>query len=228
MTEKQSSTVGEQSKRAAVFVGRFQPPTAGHYAMMDTMKKFIRDNPKLQLEAVPLVVVIEGKETSKDKKRNPLTGDERVNFMMGSGKADGVKFLKAGSAYDAFEACRKCGYEPIAVAAGQDRGENYLSMLDKYFKTVDGEPIEHELIELPRTMTEAEKKTVDQTAQLDDLLRYMDDDLPVHMISASLARHAVTKDERMKFATIVGLKKKPKLANLMFDKIKTAMMGNTE
>ena len=212
-------TVGQQNRRAAVIVGRFNPPTIGHYSVIQVVKKVVLQQ---KLDAVPFVVVIEGKETSKDKSRNPLTADERISFMKGSGKADGVKFLKATSAFAAFEEVRKAGFEPIAIAAGSDRGQNYLEMLDKYFKTKDGEYIEHHLIELPRTANEATEK-IDKAAALEDVLRYTDGDLPISMVSASLARLAVKKGERGKFAIIVGLTDKPDLATMMFNKIRTAI-----
>jgi hypothetical protein len=221
--EKQPQSVGQQAKRAAVMVGRFNPPTIGHYAVVNTVKKFITANPELKLDTVPIVVVIEGKETSKDKNRNPLTADERISFMKGSGRADGVRFLKAGSAFAAFEEVRKAGYEPIAVAAGADRGSNYLSMLDKYYKTQDGATIKHQLIELPRAGANESKEKLDKEAALADILKYTDADIPVTMVSASLARLAVLHGEREKFAIIVGLTDKPDLANMMFNKIKAAM-----
>lgn len=216
--------MSEMMKRAAVIVGRFQPPTIGHYSIVNTVKKFIRDNPDLDLDAVPILVVVDGKETSKDLARNPLSADERISFMKASGKADGVRFLKAGSAYDAFEQVRKAGFEPIAIAAGSDRGKNYLEMLNKYFKTAAGKPIKHRLIELPRTDgSETTNEAVDKDAGLVDILKYTDTDIPISMVSASLARLAVQHDEREKFAIIVGLTDKPELANKMFDKIKAAM-----
>jgi hypothetical protein len=223
--QEQSKTVGQQQKRAAVIVGRFNPPTIGHYAVVDTVKKYITANPEMKLDVLPIVVVVEGKETSKDKLRNPLTAEERISFMKGSGKADGVRFLKAGSAFAAFEEVRKAGFEPIAVAAGADRGKNYLEMLNKYYKTTDDQPIKHVLIELPREETNEEEspEKIDKDAALEDILRYTDAEIPVTMVSASLARLAVKKGEREKFAIIVGLTKKPELANMMFDKIKAAM-----
>ena len=221
---EETRVVGQQPKRAAVIVGRFNPPTIGHYAVMAAVKKYIKNHPELKLEAVPIVVVVEGEKTSKDKKRNPLSGDDRIAFMGASGKADGIKFLKAGSAMDAFHAVRRAGFEPIAVAGGSDRADNYLQMLDKYFKTDSGKPIKHVVIELPRAGSgEATNEAIDKDAGLADILKYTDKDLPVSMVSASLARLAVTKGERQKFAIIVGLSDKPDLANKMFDKIKAAM-----
>jgi hypothetical protein len=216
-------TVGEQKRRAAVIVGRYSPPTIGHYAIINKVKKFIRENPELKLSVVPIIVVVEGKETSKDKQRNPLTAKERVAFMTGSGKAQGCRFLIAGSAFEAFEEVRKAEYEPIAVAAGSDRGGKYLEMLDKYFKTNDHEPIDHYEIELKRDSEASEAKGQDKQQALSDILQHMDDEIPTDMVSASLARHAVQKDELAKFSVIVGLKEKPKLASMMFDKIKAAL-----
>lgn len=225
------SETTQQKRRAAVIVGRFNPPTIGHYAVFDTVKKFIRDHQDLQLDAVPVVVVVEGKETSKDKSKNPLTADERIRFMTGSGRANGVKFLVAPSAFEAFQECRRNGYEPIAVAGGSDRADKYLEMLDKYFKTEDGENIDHYQITLKRVNegTEVEpKEKIDKNAGLDDILNYVDDELPVEMVSASLARRAVQRDEFDKFSIITGLKGKVALARKMFDKIKAAMASMKE
>lgn len=216
-----TTQVGIQKRRAAVVVGRFNPPTVGHYAVFDQAKQFIRENQNLRLDPIVITVVVDGIKTSEDKNRNPLTADERVAFMTGSGLANGVKFLTAKSALDAFYEVRRAGYEPIAVAAGSDRGENYLEMLDKYFKTEDDEPIDHYLIKLDRT-EETGEPGIDKDAALDDVLHYTDKDIPTHMVSASLARRAVRNDELDKFSIITGLTSKPTLAKLMFDKIKAA------
>lgn len=210
------TTVGEQKKRVAVVVGRMQPPTIGHYSVINQVKKFIASNPSLKLDTIPILVVIAGLKTGQDKSRNPLTADERISFMKGSGRADGVRFLKARSAFDAFEEVRKAGYEPIAIAAGVDRGRNYLAMLDKYYKAQDDSVIKHHLIELPRT-------GADNPAALSDILKHMDKDIPITMVSASLARLAVKQGDLEKFAIIVGLSAKIRLANIMFNKIRTAM-----
>lgn len=226
MQELFEDTVGEQPKRSAVIVGRMQPPHVGHYAVIDAVKRYILKNPKLRLDPVPIVVIVDGKETSKDKLKNPLTADERIMFMDGSGKAKGVKFLTAGSAFDAFEAVRKAGCEPIAIAAGSDRASKYLEMLDKYFRTKTNDDIKHYAIELPRDADAADTSgldKIDKLAALDDVLQYMGDDLPVKMISGSLARRAVQKGALGKFAVITGLSEQPKLAKLMYSKIKASM-----
>lgn len=217
-------SVGEQAKRACVIVGRFNPPHIGHYAVINAAKKYIRDNPALKLDPVPIVIIIEGKETSKDKMRNPLSGAERISFMTGSGLADGVKFLKAGTAFAAFEEVRKCGYEPIVIADGSDRGGKFKELLDKYFKRKDNSDIKHYALTVKRAddTPSADIQSLDKEDALDNILQYTDKEMPATMASASLARHAVIKRQPDKFAIITGLTAKPKLATMMFNKIKAA------
>jgi hypothetical protein len=230
----EAASVGEQPKRAAVVIGRFSTPTAAHYALISQVKKYIRANPDLKLNPVPIVVIIDGKETGKDKSRNPLTADERIMFMDGSGNAPGVKFLKATSALDALEAVRKAGYEPIAIGAGSDRAEKYRHILDKYFNAADGSKLRHHTIELNRDNVSAVDSTAkitiaDKMTMLDNVLKYTDKDIPISMISASLARHAVKKNDLDKFTILTGLSDKPSIAQKMFDKIKAAMSaGETD
>lgn len=219
---------GRQKKNVVVAVGRFNPPTRGHYKVIDAMKAFIRDNPKLKLEAIPVVVIVAGGKTSEDKSRNPLTGDERKSFMESSGRANGVKFLTASSAFAAFAEVRKAGFEPIAVAAGSDRLPGYLKMLDDYF-TEDGQPakkggtpIKHHKVSGLERDADADgddgdsyyQKVVDMINDGDKV----DDD----MISGSLARYAVKQGEKKALAYIAGLEKKPKLADSLFSKLRGA------
>lgn len=210
-----------QKKKVAVMVGRMNPPTRGHYKVIDAMKSFISKNKSLDLDVYPVVVIVAGSKSDADTKRNPLSGEERQKFMSASGNANGVAFLVAPNAFAAFAAVREAGMEPIAVAAGNDRAPEYLRILDKNFK--DGEkPIKHHVIELKRDFdTEHDdgeeyfKKVVSMINDGDKV----DDD----MISGSLARYAVKHDEKKAFAYITKLEAKPKLAGMMFDKIKEAL-----
>lgn len=222
------ATVGQQKTRAAVMVGRMNPPTAGHYKVIDTMKAFIRKNPKLQLSATPIVVIVAGEKTSQDKSQNPLTADERVKFMSSSGRANGVLFITAPSAFAAFEEVRKAGYEPIAIAAGSDRADDYLEMLNKYFTTKDGSKIEH--IKIPGLDREGQDgKTNNKRGAMQKALDALKQgsELDVSEVSGSMARRAAELGYEEEFAEIVGLGKKPKLAKLMFDKVK-ASLGTKE
>lgn len=213
------ATVGEQKTRAAVMVGRMNPPTAGHYKVIDAMKAFIRKNPDLKLSATPIVVIVDGEKTSQDKKQNPLTAEERTKFMSSSGKANGVIFITAPSAFAAFESVREAGYEPIAIAAGSDRIDKYVDLLDKYFTKPDGSKIKHEAIGLKR---EEKSNGGGKLKKALDALK-SGSELDTSEVSGTMARRAVELGYEEEFAQIVGLGNKPKLAKLMFDKVKASM-----
>ena len=216
---------GEQtpmgSKRVAVVIGRFNPPTRGHYTVINEVKKFIRANPKVGLEAYPVVVVIGGSKSDSDKKRNPLSVDDRILFMSSSGLADGVKFISAKNAFEAFANVRKEGFEPIAIAAGSDRIQDYVKILDKHFKDDSGGDIKHYGINLTRDEDAVETNKEDKQKAMDSTLDTLKSKnvLPVDQISGSLARRAVELGYKDEFAKIVGLDKKPALADKMFGKI---------
>lgn len=206
------STVGAQSRNAIVMVGRMNPPHVGHYKVIDAMRRYIREHKELNLSASPIVVVIAGDKSSEDKIKNPLTAEERISFMKASGRADNVKFLISNNAFNGFEEVRKLGFEPKVIAAGSDRSTKYLEMLNKYF-TDNEKPIEH--FEL-----EGLTRTDNGEASLDSAIT--DGKTNVSAASASLAREAVRLGYEDVFAKITGLEKKPKLAKILFNKIKKA------
>lgn len=212
-------------KKVALVIGRFSPPTKGHYAVINKVKQFIRDNPKLGLEMVPIVAVIGGSKSDLDKAKNPLTVDERILFMNGSGQADGVKFIKAKNAFEAMTKLREDDMEPIAIAAGSDRIQDYVRILNQYFKTSDDKPITHYKINLDRdddaVETDADEKQKKMDATLDSMKQ--GEELETDLVSGSLARRAVELGYEEEFAKIVGMESKPALAKKMYDKIKAAM-----
>jgi len=212
-------TVGMQSKRAVVMVGRMNPPTAGHYKVIDLLKKFARENKGV----VPVVVVVAGKETSKDKSKNPLTGEERVKFMQASKKANGIQFIISGSAFAAFEDVRKAGYEPYAIAAGSDRASKYLEMLDKYFTGPDGKKLEHVIVPGLKDREDPDDEGTPSEEVLE--LAEKGEEIPLHLISGSMARLAVKLGYKVAFAKILGVDQK--LADLIFKKVEAAL-GSTK
>jgi hypothetical protein len=209
------------SKKVAVVVGRFNPPTKGHYAVINMVKKFIRDNSKLGLDVSPVVVIIGGSKSDADKKRNPLSVDERLSFMKGSGKANGVTFMTAVNAFAALAQCREKGLEPVAVAAGTDRIDDYIKILDKNFLTPDGSPIQHHKIHLERDEDATLTKKADKATAIDSTLANMKKkgSVDTDLVSGSLARRAVELGYEKEFAEIVDLADKPALAKKMFDKV---------
>ena len=216
----------KQNKRVVFMIGRCNPPHEGHYKIINKMKEFIRKNPNLNLEVKPVVVIIAGDKSSKDKSQNPLSVEERINFMESSGKANGVIFLTAKNAFVALGVIRDNGYEPIVIGAGSDRAEHYKKLLDKNFKDVDNGDISHYVIPgLDRLDSATTSSKSEKQIALDIAIDKLEDkdNLGIEEISASLARHAVKLGYLEEFTKIVGLEHKPKLASLMFDKIKKAM-----
>ena len=204
-----------QSKRAVVIVGRFQPPTIGHYLLINQAKKYIRENNHLDLFTKPIVVVVDGTVSGQDKKKNPLSAEDRIYFMQHSGKANGVIFLVAKNAFDAFNQVRKAGYEPIVVGAGSDRVDGYLDMLNDKFVDNSGKKQKH--YQLSGVESRNELK-----ASKESLDRIKDGQVNVSKVSGSLARRAVELDYFDEFVSITGLDKNIPAAKKMFRQIKKA------
>ena len=213
------------ARKVAVVIGRFNPPTKGHYAVIDKVKKFIRTHKELGLEAAPVVMVIGGSKSDSDKTRNPLSINDRILFMQSSGHTNGVTFLTATNAFAALSALRESGFEPIAIAAGTDRIDDYMRILDKHFLTPDGKPITHQKIHLERDSDATIVNKDDKKAAMDSALSSLKKtgQVETDIVSGSLARRAVELGYKEEFAVIVGLEKKPVLAAKMFDKIKAAL-----
>lgn len=214
------------SKRVAVIIGRFNPPTIGHYAIFDKVKRVLHANKKLDIDVVPVVMVIGGSKSDNDKERNPLSVDDRISFMKASSKADGVIFMSAKNAFAALASLRSSDMEPIAVAAGSDRIEDYKRILDTNFKTPDGKPIKHFKITLDRDKDAGvEQHSEDKVAALDKILDKLSKsgEIDIDLVSASLARRAVNRDMHKEFSILTGLQSKSVLADKMFDKIQFSL-----
>jgi hypothetical protein len=224
---EQMSEMGD--KRVAVVIGRFNPPTIGHYAIFNKVKSVLRANTKLEIDLVPVVVVIGGSKSDDDKNRNPLTIEERIMFMKSSGHADGITFLSAKNAFAALASLREKNMEPIAVAAGSDRVTDYKRILDSNFKDKKGGPIKHYKITLERDSDAGvELNSEDKTAAMDKLLDNLSKSgkIDIDLVSGSLARRAVERGMQEEFSILTGLKNKPVLADKMFDKIQFSLKAS--
>jgi hypothetical protein len=214
MDELLEETLPMQPKKAVVMLGRMNPPTVGHYMVINSMKKYIREHK----DVTPFIVVIAGKETSKDLSKNPLSAEDRLKFIKASGKADGIQMFEAGSVFAAFEKLRELGYEPYAVAAGSDRAKKYIELLDKYF-TDDGKKLPHEIVPGLKEREDPD----DEGTPSEEILKLAEDgeDIPLFMISGSMARLAVKLGYKVAFSKIVGLPQK--LSDMMFAKVQRAL-----
>lgn len=202
-------------KRAVVIIGRFQPPTVGHYKLINAAKKFVRENPELLLFTKPVVVIVNGAVSSQNKFENPLSVEDRIYFMQNSGKANGVEFLSANNAFNAFNAVRKAGYEPIVIGGGSDRVDGYLEMLDTKFTDKNGKKQVHYKLEIP------ERNELPATEQSLEGLKGRK--VGISELSGSLARKAVELGYFDEFVKIVGLENNIPAAKKMYKMIKTSM-----
>ena len=201
-----------QTKRAVVILGRFQPPTIGHYKIINLAKKYIRENAALALFTKPVIVIIDGKKSGQNKRENPLTVEERIFYMQNSGRANGVEFISANNAFAGFDEVRKAGYEPIVIGAGSDRADGYLSMLDDKFLDKNGKKQKH--YELAGLDTRNELKPTEDT------ISHLGDKIAIQSVSGSLARRAAELDYFDEFVTITGLDKNIPAAKKLFKRIK--------
>jgi hypothetical protein len=199
-----------------VMFGRFQPPTIAHYALFERAKKATR-GPKgkeLNLDVTPVVAVIHGEKSGQDKNRNPLSPEDRIKFMQASGKADGINFVHANDVMAALNKLREQGKEPLVVMTGSDRGRTYVDLMNKYLKTDDEQPIKHYMINVGRD------EDSDDSGGSDEILNNMTDEIPLELVSGTLARTAARKDMHDKFKVITGLP--DNVAKIMAKKIKDA------
>jgi hypothetical protein len=191
----------KQDKTAVLIIGRFQPPTIGHGKLINAAKKAWRED---KYDAV-ILFVVEGKKTSKDKKKNPLSGESRVFYLENSKYGKGLKFAVVGSAFDAFIKCREMGYEPMAVVGGtfnddeENRAEGYKKLLDKYFKDQDGGDIDHKAIVLQRD----------------------EDSSGIDGVSGSIVRAAVMSGRYEDFQEMVAVE--GDLVKQLYDELKAAL-----
>lgn len=189
------------SKKAVLVIGRFNPPHCGHGRILSVARKAFKEH---KVDAI-FVAIVEGEETSKNKKRNPLSGETRVKFMEASKFGKGLKYTIASNAYEAMKQVRDSGYEPLIIVGGKGEGDNraetYKGILDKYFKKPDGSNINHIAISVERDT---------------------DSDDEIAGISGSIVRAAVLADRYEDFADMVCLDT-PELKEKIYKELRIAM-----
>ena len=108
--------------KAVYAVGRFQPPTVGHAAMVDILKSLPGD---------AFVFVSSSQGTGKEKLKNPLTSTEKVAFLQKM-FPKGVTFVdtakcdpRCGGPLAAYSYLLEKGYKDITLVAGSDRASEF-------------------------------------------------------------------------------------------------------
>lgn len=194
-------------KFAAVFVGRFNPPTIGHYFVLDRLKDYIVSHPELNVSPEVFVIIVDGEKTGQDKTRNPLSKDERVDLMSKSKSGQGCKFITAGTSVEGFNQVREQGYEPVLIAGGPERVSNYVHMLQDYDPSYD-------------RIAFTVKRNKINPDDASSLFQHLSSD-DINVMSGTLARKAALAGDKKAFSTITGLSGEDadKLFNLIKSRI---------
>lgn len=109
-------------KPAVITVGRMNPPTRGHAVLVQRVLDIAK-----QTGATPILYIVDGEKSGKDKSRNPLTGQQREAYA--KELFPGIKVDIVSSAYEAVEVLEVQGMVPAVWVAGSDRASNYRKLL---------------------------------------------------------------------------------------------------
>lgn len=110
-------------RRAVMTVGRMNPPTLGHEVLI---KQVLAEAKRLN--AQPILFLVDGELSSKDKAKNPLTGQERARILRSLYPE--LKVELVNDAFNAVEVLYIMGMEPTLWVAGSDRAPNYRKLLE--------------------------------------------------------------------------------------------------
>ena len=130
-------------KIGVVFVaGRLNPPTRGHSVLVQKLKETAT-----RLNARPILYLVDGEKTSKDKSKNPLSAEQRL--VLARKLYPGITVDVVSSAYEALEVIYLQGFEVRAWVAGSDRASNYRKLLAS-------EKLDAEVVEVDREAGDAD------------------------------------------------------------------------
>lgn len=120
----------EDDQSTAVFAfGRFNPPTKGHEKLIQRVRSVAQ-----RMDAKPYVFV-----THSVDKKNPLTHQERVNYIKRTGRFDDIEIGDAGvkTIVQALQKLMNEGRTRVVIVAGSDRVDYFKNFLNQYNKKND-------------------------------------------------------------------------------------------
>ena len=120
----------EDDQSTAVFAfGRFNPPTKGHEKLIQRVRSVAQE-----MDAKPYVFV-----THSVDKKNPLTHQERVDYIKSTGRFDDIEIGDAGvkTIVQALQKLMNEGRTRVIIVAGSDRVDYFKNFLNQYNKKND-------------------------------------------------------------------------------------------
>jgi len=200
-------------KNGAVIIGRFNPPTVGHYNLVNKVKSYIvKKRHEHDLDPMVFIIVVAGEKSSLDHSVNPLTATERISLLAKNENCSGCKFLICTDVKDGFNKMRDAGFEPTLIAGGEDRVSGYIEMLTNF--NPDRDYIEFKV----------ERTKIDPSESSNVLAHIAPTDFKI--MSASLARFAASSNNLEAFQIITGLTGEP--GSKLFSKIQQRMGTNAQ
>ena len=120
----------EDDQSTAVFAfGRFNPPTKGHEKLIQRVRSVAQ-----RMDAKPYVFI-----THSVDKKNPLTHQERVDYIKRTGRFDDIEIGDAGvkTIVQALQKLMNEGRTRVVIVAGSDRVDYFKNFLNQYNKKND-------------------------------------------------------------------------------------------
>ena len=120
----------EDDQSTAVFAfGRFNPPTKGHEKLIQRVRSVAQ-----KMDAKPYVFV-----THSVDKKNPLTHQERVDYINRTGRFDDIEIghPNVKTIVQALQKLMNEGRTRVIIVAGSDRVDYFKNFLNQYNKKTD-------------------------------------------------------------------------------------------
>lgn len=130
------------SNEVVFAAGRLNPPTKGHGELVRQVKEAAE-----RLGAKAILYIVDGEKSGQDKKKNPLSGNQRL--ALARQLFPDVTVDVVSSAYEVLEVLDLQGLKPKVWVAGSDRASNYRKLLSS-------ENLDCEVLEVDREAGEAD------------------------------------------------------------------------
>ena len=103
--------------------GRFNPITCGHETIIDTVVESAK-----QKNAKPVIFIIDGEKTGKDKKKNPLSSELRLKILKKMYPKVYIDIVS--NPLEALDVLEVLNMNPIIWYTGSDRVASYEKLLE--------------------------------------------------------------------------------------------------
>jgi len=199
--------------KAVITFGRFNPPTIGHRAVIDTMVEAAKAATDAQTAAVSIYVI---PSRTQDAKKNPLSVDfkEQVLSQVTDANIHVGLDKEPRTIIEAAAALSDKGFDELIVIVGSDRVTEFQDLLDKY----NGQETKQGIIPYEFDNIQVIQAGDPRTGEAQ-----LDPDSDVSAVSASAARDYAAKNDFDSFRQIFIDPENKELARKVFKELQNAM-----